>query len=149
MRVMLVAGSRVIATVAAMLICVSGSFMALAAEAEKAGIEPAKSEPINGTNLSRVTLTERAAHRLDIKTAKLAQEPNGKRSVPYSALFYETDGGVWVYEAEGPLSFVRHQVVVDAIEGDQAVLTNGPPVGAQVVTVGVPELYGIEKGVGE
>ena len=46
-----------------------------------------------------------------------------------------------------PLTFVREGVVIERIKGDHAYLKEGPPAGTQVVTVGVPELYGTEVGV--
>ena len=39
-------------------------------------------------------------------------------------------------------------VVVEAIEGKNVYLKEGPPAGTMVVTVGAAELYGAEKGVG-
>jgi hypothetical protein len=111
--------------------------------------DPAKVVPIKGTELARITLTDKAAERLDIRTAKVAQDPKGRTITPYAALLYDINGGVWVYTTEGHLTFVRHEVVVDSIEGERVALKDGPPAGAEVVTVGVPELYGIEKGVGE
>jgi hypothetical protein len=33
---------------------------------------------------------------------------------------------------------------VDRIEGDRVLLTDGPPAGTKVVTVGVTEVYGTE-----
>ena len=42
-------------------------------------------------------------------------------------------------------TFVRRQIAVDRIQGEQVVLSDGPPSGALVVTVGVAELYGSES----
>jgi hypothetical protein len=42
---------------------------------------------------------------------------------------------------------VREAVVIERIKDDLAYLQEGPPAGTQVVTVGVPELYGAEVGV--
>jgi hypothetical protein len=42
--------------------------------------------------------------------------------------------------------FVRHDIRVDEIEGSRAVLGDGPGAGTAVVTVGAPELWGIEYG---
>jgi multidrug efflux pump subunit AcrA (membrane-fusion protein) len=69
-------------------------------------------------------------------------------TVPYSALLYDLDGTAWVYVSPEPLSFQRHEVVVDRIEGDIAVLSSGPPVGTEVVKTGATELFGVESGVG-
>src|SRR3972149_3086381 len=40
-------------------------------------VQPAKVEPVQGTDLKRVTLTEKAAERLDIKTAPPRQAGGG------------------------------------------------------------------------
>jgi hypothetical protein len=71
-----------------------------------------------------------------------------RTAVPYSALIYDTQGETWVYTSPAPRTFVRHKVDVDDIEGDVAVLDEGPPIGTVVVSVGVAELYGAETKVG-
>jgi hypothetical protein len=71
-----------------------------------------------------------------------------KKVVPYAAVIYDLHGEQWVYTNVAPLTFVRHAVNVDFIEGDRAVLVDGPPIGALVVTAGVAELWGAETGVG-
>jgi hypothetical protein len=115
-------------------------------------IEPAKIESIEGSELKRVVLTERAAERLDIQTAPVSEEQvNGAQRmvVPYAAVLYDLHGETWVYISPAPLTFVRHTITVDYIEGDTVVLLEGPPAGTAVVTVGVPELYGADTGIGK
>lgn len=74
---------------------------------------------------------------------------NGKQQkiVPYAAVIYGLQGETWVYTNPEPLVFVRESIAVDYIEGEQAVLLEGPPAGVAVVTVGGAELYGAETGV--
>jgi hypothetical protein len=114
--------------------------------------EPAKVEPVEGSDgLSQVTLTAEAAERIDLQTAVVRTEGQGaaeRTIVPYSAIVYETDGATWVYTSTDDLSFVREQIAVEEIEGDRAVLSEGPPAGTEVVTVGVAELFGAEHGIG-
>jgi len=116
-------------------------------------IKPAQVEHIAGQEVSRITLTPRAAERLDIKTATV-REPQLTRSgsrrpvVPYAAVLYDAQGVTWVYTSPEALVFVRHRITVDYIEGDQAVLSDGPPVGVQVVTQGGQELFGAEFEIG-
>jgi len=108
---------------------------------------PARVEHIAGTGLSRVILTAQAANRLGIQTTPVrdAQVRGALRKVvPYSALIYDLHGDTWVYTNPSPLTFVRAYVSVDYIDGDLAVLSNGPPSGTEVVTIGAPELYGAE-----
>ena len=105
-------------------------------------------EVIDGSEVKRVTLTEKAAQRLDIRTGEVGNEGTGRLTTPYSSVVYDTAGGTWVYTVPKPLTYVRHSVVVEAIKGEKAYLKQGPPAGTKVVTVGVAELYGTEKGIG-
>jgi hypothetical protein len=114
--------------------------------------KPAKVEKIEGTELSRVVLTEKAAQRLEIQTAPVrAEQLNGaQRTVmPYAALIYDLKGQTWAYTAPAALTFVRQAITVDYIEGDRVIFTDGPPAGTEVVIVGVAELYGTETGIGK
>jgi hypothetical protein len=113
--------------------------------------EPAVVEAIEGSDISKVTLTQRASERLDIQTADVTEETvdgAARIIVPYSAVIYETDGSTWVYTSPEPLVFVRMAITVEKISGDIAILTEGPEVGTQVVSVGGAMLYGTEHGVG-
>jgi hypothetical protein len=159
---------------------------------------PAQVERIEGTDLKRVLLTEKAAERLGIKTAPVHEmpvaqlrrpraepvaplgadagvaakpvaplgadagvvqkvphsggntaEPGVVQVVPYAAVLYDARGNTWVYTNPTPLTFVRHAIHIDYIEGDLAVLSDGPPSGTEVVTVGPAELFGAETGIGK
>jgi hypothetical protein len=121
-------------------------------EEASAADEPAKVEPVEGSDgLFQVTLTAKAAERIDLQTAVVRTEGEGaaeRTIVPYSAIVYETDGETWLYTSTEDLSFVREHIVVEEIEGDRAVLSEGPAAGTEVVTVGVAELFGAEHGIG-
>jgi hypothetical protein len=67
--------------------------------------------------------------------------------VPFAALLYGVHGETWVYTNPEPLVFVRAPVTVDYIDDDLAFLSEGPPIGTEVVTVGGSLLYGAETGV--
>ena len=114
--------------------------------------EPAMVEPVEGSDdLLQVTLTADAAERIDLQTAVVRTQGEGaaeRTILPYSAIVYETDGETWVYTSTGDLSFVREHIAVQEIEGDRAVLSEGPAAGTEVVTVGVAELFGAEHGIG-
>jgi hypothetical protein len=115
------------------------------------GEHPAQVEKIDGSELSRVTLSERAAERIDLKTASVReQEVDGavRKVVPYSSLIYDAQGRTWIYASPQPRTFVREQVQVDRIDGDEVLLSEGPAAGTEVASVGVAELYGAETGVG-
>lgn len=114
---------------------------------------PAKVEHLEGSELRRVTLTERAVERLALRTVEVREQPVSRsaaprRVVPYSSLIYDAQGVTWVYTSPQPLSFVRQKVNVEYIEGDTVVLSDGPSSGTVVASVGVAELYGTEFGVG-
>lgn len=79
----------------------------------------------------------------------LLSEGTLKQIIPYAAVLYGLEGEAWVYTNPEPLVFVRHPIVIDYIDGDQAVLSEGVPAGTQVVTVGAAELLGAELGVGK
>lgn len=121
-------------------------------EAAAGGEEPAVVEPVEGSDdLFRVTLTAEAAERLDVQTVAVRAVGDGARKrtfIPYSAVLYEPDGETWAYTSPESLTFVRAPIVVETIEGDRAVLSQGPPLGTKVVTVGVAELFGAENGIG-
>jgi hypothetical protein len=112
--------------------------------------EPAEAKPIPGTDLHRVIVEAEAAERLGIQTAPVREAKGGGQTLimPYGALLYDTTGGTWAYTQEEPLTFVRDAVRVDHIKGNRVMLSDGPPPGTEVVTVGVAELFGVETGVG-
>jgi hypothetical protein len=105
-------------------------------------------EVINGSAQKKITLTKRAAERLDIKTAQVAVDSAGIMTAPYGALLYDRNGKTWAYTNPEPLVYVRHALVVESIKGGVAYLKEGPPAGTVVVVVGASELHGIESGVG-
>ena len=74
------------------------------------------------------------------------EQPGGSRqkTVPYSAVIYWIDGGTWVYVRTGPLAFVRSPIEIQEVDGDIAILSSGPPVGTQIVSIGGQELLGTE-----
>jgi hypothetical protein len=109
--------------------------------------EPVTVEPIAGGDIALVTLTERGAARLDLRSAPVDRAGSGM-VVPSSAVLVDPDGDVWVYTNPEPLVFVRHAIVIEREAGGHAFLSEGPPPGTEVVTVGVPELYGAEFGIG-
>ncbi|UUZ63703.1 hypothetical protein LP417_31055 [Polaromonas sp. P1-6] len=67
-----------------------------------------------------------------------------QKVVPYSAVYYDGKGAAWVYVNTKPLTFERQRIGVERVVGDLAVLSDGPPVGTPVVTVGASLLYGAE-----
>ena len=105
-------------------------------------VAPSKLEPIEGTELSRVILTEKAAERIGVETVVASGN-----EVPYAAVIYDIEGNTWIYTNPAPFTFVREPIVIDHIKGDTAVLAEGLDSELKVVTVGVAELWGTETGV--
>jgi hypothetical protein len=118
-----------------------------ASEAESSHGEPAKVEAVSGSDLSRITLTERAIERIDLKTAKVTGGKAAGTVVPYGAVVYDPSGATWVYTSPKDRVFLRAGITVDRIDGDMAVLSDGPAAGTVVVSVGAAELYGAELGI--
>jgi len=122
------------------------------ATAEK--VEPFELMKTEGTGLTRLRLEQKAFDRIGIKTATVREAPRfggetARRVVDYSAVVYVPQGDTAVYTSPSPLVFVRQPIMVEYIEGDVAVLSDGPPVGTVVVTVGTAQLLGMEFGVGK
>jgi hypothetical protein len=111
-----------------------------AATSEK--VSPSKLEAIEGSDLQRVILTEKAAERIGVETVAASGT-----EVPYAAVIYDIEGNTWIYTMPEPLTFVREQIVIDHIEGDTAILSESLSSDLNVVTVGVAEIYGTETGV--
>lgn len=115
---------------------------------EAAAEAPAIVEEVDGSEVGRITLTERAAERLALETAQVTDGGSRGLAVPFAAVFWDADGQAWTYTSPADLVFVRAPITVSRVDGDRALLADGPPVGTTVVTVGVAELYGTETGVG-
>jgi hypothetical protein len=121
-------------------------------EEDSAGEGPARIETVEGTDRAQVIMTAEATERLDIRTATVRDGKRADQSytlIPHASVFYGPSGEVWTYTSPDPLTFERTLIEVDRIDGDVAFLTKGPPSGAQVVTRGAAQLFGIETGVDE
>ncbi len=110
--------------------------------------EPFTLEEIAGTDLKKVVLTQRATERIGIETAQVSLS-GSHLVVPSSALWMDIEGVFWVYTNPEPLTYVRHAVTPIDHDGAVTYLTAGPDAGTTVVSIGVPELFGTEVGVGK
>jgi hypothetical protein len=105
--------------------------------------EPARLEPIEGTDVQRVIFDAQGANRVNLQMAPIRQ--NGQEKViPYEAVVYDADGNAYAYTAPEPLTFVRKEIHIDHVAGDSVVLSDGPPAGTEIVTVGAAQVYGTE-----
>lgn len=113
---------------------------------EEAGYEPATVEPVKGTDLARVTVTEDGARRIGLDTTSVTTRGE-QVVVPESAVWVDVNGEEWVYTSPETLVFVRAQVVVDRYVDGVAVLSTGPAAGTEVASIGVAQLIGTEFGI--
>lgn len=151
-----------VATCAALGLAACSAASGSTVRSETAEEKPALVERVDGSQLSRVTLTEQAAKRLDIKTTPVREREvtplrpvagvDGsvvRKVIPYAAVLYDPKGGTWTYTSPKALTYLRHAITIEFIEGDIAVLADGPAVGTEVVRLGAIELFGAELGVGK
>ena len=66
--------------------------------------------------------------------------------VPWSAVIHDIYGGTWVYARTAPQVYSRIRVLVEYVDGDLAVIKDGPKLNSVVVTAGAAELFGTEVG---
>jgi multidrug efflux pump subunit AcrA (membrane-fusion protein) len=120
--------------------------------------EPATVEPISGTSLNKLTLSDVAYRDLQIQTTAVREEsvaatpgatPQRRLVIPMTALVFTADGNPFVYTSPAAKTYVRSPLVIAEYRGNDVILASGPKPGTQVVTIGDPALLGIEYGVGE
>jgi hypothetical protein len=134
--------------------CLAASALALAACGTAPAPElasPAQVIPVAGSSIPRLELTHDAVQRLGIQTRPVAAAAPGAagatKVIPYPAVVYDTDGSSWTYVEIAADTYVRQPITVTLIRGDVALMSAGPAVGAQVVTVGSAELLGTEYNI--
>jgi len=108
---------------------------------------PAKLDSTEVKGIMKVTLDSKAAERIGLQTAELIEE-GARKVIPYGALMYDLKGNTWTFTNPSPLVFVRAAVKVADVTGDKVYLSEGPPAGTRVVTVGAPMLMGAEHKYG-
>lgn len=69
--------------------------------------------------------------------------------VPWTSILYDYHGGAWIYDQIQPRQFTRRRVQVEAIDNGSALISRGIGPGANVVTDGAAELFGVEFGAGK
>ena len=116
---------------------------------------PAKLEETDQKGIMRVILEAKAAERIGLQTAQVMEQSvmvGGKtqmrKVVPYGAIMYDTKGETWTFTNPKPLTYMRAKVVVESVEGDRVILSDGPAAGTTIVSVGATELMGAEHKYG-
>ncbi|HJR18475.1 MAG TPA: hypothetical protein VJ922_02050 [Actinomycetota bacterium] len=145
--------SRITSALGAAVVALMLASCAEVSEAKHTTVEPYTKVETGDKGLYRVTLTESAIARLDVKTAPVV-EARGRsgairRVIPYGGIIYDLDGKTFAYTSPEALVFLRQPVSIDYIDGDRVFLLSGPEVGTAVVVTGAAELYGIEFGLGK
>lgn len=115
---------------------------------EESTAKTVKVEPIAGSDINRLILTEEGARRLDIQTVGVRRttvDGAQRKVIPYAAVLYDAEGQAWAYTNPEPFTYIRARVTVESVSGDLAVLSTGPGVGETVVTTGAAELFGCES----
>jgi hypothetical protein len=103
-------------------------------------------EPDADGGPAKLTLTDGALERLRLETSPVVDDGTGL-SVPYAAVIYDADGATWTFVQLEEGVFQREAVTVVSVDGDNVVLSSGPPPGTDVVTVAAAELVGVEAGI--
>lgn len=66
--------------------------------------------------------------------------------IPWSAVVFDINGGSWVYTQQSKNLYARKRVFLDHVSGNQAIISEGPDEGSEVVVNGALELFGVETG---
>jgi hypothetical protein len=106
-------------------------------------VYPYSVKPIKGSDVQRVTMVDETAALLPVETTAVSRA--GKRKVvPHEALIYNPDGDSFVYTKPKAETYVRAPVKVVRVDGEEAVLSDGPPADTTIVTTGAAELLATE-----
>ena len=116
------------------------------AEPEDAIAAAASVEPAADGGPARLHLTEESVLRLGLETTPV-EGTAAALAVPYAAVVYDAEGASWVFVEVEDRVYQRASITITAIEGDDVGLSDGPPPGAEVVTVAAAELVGVEAGI--
>ena len=130
---------------AGLVVVTSGLAVSACSEVESTvrDAQPYKVEPIEGSDVQRVTMADETAALVPVETATVRTQ--GRRKVvPHLAVIYNPDGGAFVYTKPKPQTYIRAPIEVDRVVGDGAVLSEGPSAGTTVVTTGAAELLATE-----
>ncbi len=85
------------------------------------------------------------AQRMSVKLTT-QNEAVSALTLPWSAVVVDIYGGNWVYTQQSNNSYERQRVFLHHVNGNQAVISEGPPEGTKIVVNGALELFGVETG---
>jgi hypothetical protein len=108
---------------------------------------PPPSAALSNTEGSHnVVLSEAGAQHIGLQLAP-ARPAGSSVVIPYSALVYDQQGNTYAFMRVAPFTYSELKVTIQRISGNRAYVRSGPTPGAEVVTVGAEELYGVASGV--
>jgi hypothetical protein len=115
--------------------------------ADPSGVEPV--EDPKRTMLTAYYVVPGTDHGLTLNQRvrvelQLEGDDSKQMVAPLAAIYYDGVGDPWVYTNPEPLTYERKRVTVEKIVGQQAVLSEAPPIGTEIVTVGNSLLFGAE-----
>jgi hypothetical protein len=119
-------------------------------------------ENMAGSSAGKIVLTPAGAEHIGIRIAPvlsataLAGSTTASASltaggpiavIPYSAIVFDPSGRTYAFTSPARLTYTEVPITIDHVSGDSAYLLAGPHPGAEVVTVGAEELFGVQTGV--
>jgi hypothetical protein len=110
---------------------------------------------LSAVGAQRIGLVTATAHKVHPAKPKRGSGTHKSRPaagastviIPSSAVIYDPTGNTYAFVSVGHLTFTEVPVMVNNISGNAAYLRSGPRAGAQVVSTGAEELYGVQTGV--
>ncbi len=103
----------------------------------------------NSTHLYYAVENDKLSLRPGQRVSVMLQTQNKSDSaltLPWSAIVIDIYGGYWVYTQQSKNSYERQRVFLDHVNGNQAVISEGPPEDSKIVANGALELFGVETG---
>lgn len=111
---------------------------------------PPSADPLTSSThlyyvLQNAQLTFKPAQRVSVTLNNLGNSSK-TLTIPWSAIVFDVYGGSWVYTQKSKNTYERNRVFLNHVSGNNAVLSEGPSEGSQIVVNGALELFGVETG---
>ena len=97
--------------------------------------------------IKTIKMEDATAALLPVETASVRREGE-RKVVPHNAVIYNSDGDAFVYTKPKVQTYVRAPIDIIDVNGNDAVLSKGPPTRTTIVTTGSAELLGTEYELG-
>jgi multidrug efflux pump subunit AcrA (membrane-fusion protein) len=93
--------------------------------------------------IKRVKMADATAALLPVELTSVRREGE-RKVVPHDAVIYNPDGDSFVYTKPDAETYVRAPIEITRVQGNTAVLSEGPKAGTTIVTTGSAELLATE-----